>query len=381
MREGRSAVQAIQERTDLGFGSALSGVLPPLDASEFLTKKEIKNMGTHIQYAAIAAAKAFEQDAGAEPLFESDRAATIIGNDSSSGSATTVIDSTRSEGNTAGLGSGAVVRCMNSSPTINLGVKYKTRGLSMTVSAADGGGAHAIGLGWLMIKTGQLDRAIVGGCQELCWESVAATDALGAFSKYTGAPDAASRPFDRTRDGIVPSGGAAIFLIEELELARSRGATILGEIAGYAMTSDGKAGEATASDGRRRCIAKALESAGIDAAEIGAIVADASGSVESDRAEATAIHELFGSNGPPVAATKSMTGHEGWASGPLRTAYGLLMMRDAFIAPNINFKGFSEGEPAINVSARTREARPRSVLINTFGYGGTNACIILSQPD
>lgn len=379
LREGRSAIQVLPERQELGFRSALSGVIPPLDPSDFLKKKERKNMGEHTQFAAIAAAKAFTEPGADASLFASDRAGVLIGNDSSSGSATQVLDGTRGEGTTEGLGSGAVVRCMNSSATINLGVKYKTRGMSMTLSAADAGGAHAIGLGWLAIKTGQLDRAIVGGCQEMCWEAMAAFDAREAFSTRADDPTAASRPFDRDRDGIVPSGGAAVLLLEELSLARERETPIWAEIAGYAMTSDGKPSPEHAVAGRVRCIRHVLNRAGIDPSDIGLIAADGSGAKASDLAEARAIEEIFGTEAPAVAATKSMTGHEGWASGATRAAYAMLMMREGFIAPNINFANFAQDEPRLDVSADLRDAALGSALVNTFGYGGTNACLVLRK--
>ncbi len=389
LREGRSSIQVIPERQDIGFRSPLSGVIPPLDPSDFLKKKELKNMGEHTQFAAIAAAMAFSEP-GADPsLFASESAGVFIGNDSSSGSATDVLDMTRNEGTTETLGSGAVVRCMNSSATINLGVKYKVQGMSMTLSAADAGGAHAIGLGWQAIKSGRLERAIVGGCQEMCWESMAAFDAREAFSTRADDPVAASRPFDRDRDGMVPSGGAAVLLLEDLNLARQRGAPIWGEIAGYAMTSDGKPGADRTVAGRVRCIRDALAQAGLDANQIDLIAADASGSKASDLAEALAIIEVFGTEGsivgkvagPAITATKSMTGHEGWASGPLRTAYTLLMMRDGFIAPNINHAHFAEGEPRLDISSKMRKATVGSALVNTFGYGGTNGCLVLRAID
>ncbi|MEI6148235.1 MAG: beta-ketoacyl-[acyl-carrier-protein] synthase family protein [bacterium] len=379
LQDGRSGIGVVEERTRIGYRSPLSGCLPPLDPSLVLKKKELKSMPEHVIYAALAADSAFRESGTPPELFDSDRAGIIIGSDSSAGAAGTVLRTVETEKTTQGLGSGAVVRVMNSSPSMNLGIKYKMRGGSLTVSAACASGAHALGMSYLMIKMGWTDVMFTGGCQEVCWESMAAFDGLMAFSTRVDAPAQASRPFDRDRDGLVPSGGAAILFLEELSSAKARNAKIYAEMIGYTLTSDGYHLTEPSSTGAMRCMTNALQQAGISASDVDYINAHATATLAGDMAEAKAIHAVFGSNGPPVSSTKSMTGHECWMAGASEAIYSILMMRDGFVAPNVNFTGFSEGMPEINVTPKTLTSKLDIVLSNSFGFGGTNACLLFKR--
>jgi 3-oxoacyl-[acyl-carrier-protein] synthase I len=204
-------------------------------------------------------------------------------------------------------------------------------------------------------------------------------DALGAFSVREDAPTEASRPFDRARDGLVPGGGGAVLILESLESARARDAQIFGEVVSYAFSSDGDHLTTPSGKGALRCMRKALEAGGVAPEEIDFISAHATGTPIGDVAEATAIHTLFGENGPPVSSTKSLTGHECWMAGASETIYSLLMMRDGFIAPNKNFESFDADTPNINVNTETTKAELNTILSNSFGFGGTNACLVLRK--
>lgn len=379
LRRGQSGIGIVEERKALGYRSPLSGCLPPLDPAAVLKKKEIKSMPEQVIYAALAAENALRDSGTPVELFDSDRAGIIIGSDSSAGASGAVLRTVETEKTTQTLGSGAVVRCMNSSPSMNLGIKYKMRGGSFTVSGACASGAHALGLSYLMIKLGWTDVMFTGGCQEVCWESMAAFDGLMAFSTRVDAPTEASRPFDQHRDGLVPSGGAAILFLEELGSALARKATIYAEMIGYALTSDGYHLTEPSSVGAERCMRNALREAGLTPGDVDYVNAHATGTLAGDAAEARAIHAVFGAAGAPVSSTKSMTGHECWMAGASEAIYSILMMRDGFVAPNINFTGFSEGMPAINVAARPVDKKLDLVLSNSFGFGGTNACLLFKR--
>jgi 3-oxoacyl-[acyl-carrier-protein] synthase-1 len=379
LRAGRSGIGRSDERARLGFRSPLTGVLPPLDPASHFSKKQIKTMSEHVVYMALAVRKALEESRTPAEALAGDRTGIVIGNDSSAGAAREVFDAVRTDKTTQLLGSGAVVRSMNSAPTINLAPFYKIRGATLTVSAACASGAHAIGWSWLMIKMGWLDRVLTGGCQELCWESMAAFDGLMAFSMRTDDPAKASRPFSKDRDGLVPGGGAAALIVESLEAARARNATIYGEVLGYACNADGVHATNPDADGPARCMRLALDQAGLAPTDIDYVKAHATSTPVGDLSEAKAIHAVFGPDGPPVSSTKSMTGHECWMAGASEAVYALLMMRDGFLAPNINFAGFADDTPRINLVTETRPASLNTILCNSFGFGGTNACLLLKR--
>ena len=376
---GQSGVGVDAERIELGYRSPLTGQLPPLDPSAVLTKKERKAMPEHAIYAALATHSAFEESGTPVELFADERSGIIMGSDATSGATCEVFEAVKREKSTHGLGSGAVVRCMNSSPSMCLGSKYKVQGGSMTLSAACASGSHALGMAYLMIKIGWNERMIAGACQELCWESMTAFDGLGAFSKNVAAPHEASRPFDKQRDGLVPSGGSAMLLLEEWSSAKARNAHIYAEIVGYAMTSDGYHLTEPSSIGAERCMRAAIEQAGISPSDVDYINAHATSTPTGDIAEARALNAVFGPKGPPVSSTKSMTGHECWMAGASEAIYSTLMIRDGFVAPNINFGGFADDFPAINVAKEKQDKDLNIVLSNSFGFGGTNACLLLKK--
>ena len=379
LQEGRSGIRVIPERQALGFRSPLSGVLPPFDVKDYLKRKDRKGLSEAASYVAVAVLKAVEQSGGDLRMFDSERAGIIMGNDSSSDQSIYMLDTVRSEKKTTTLGSSLVLKSMTSSPTINLTPFLKIKGLSLTISAACASGAHASGLAYMMIKSGFLDVVLAGGCQELNWQSMASFDALMTFSVRTDEPEKASRPFDRERDGLIPSGGGAALVIEDLDHARKRGAEILAEIVGYGFSADGTHVTNPDGVGAERCIRMALEQARMAPEDVDYINAHATATLVGDYAEARAIHAVFNNCRTPVSSTKSMTGHECWMSGASELIYSMLMMRNNFIAPNINFTAQGENDSPINVIPVTREQPLQIIMSNSFGFGGTNASIILSK--
>jgi 3-oxoacyl-[acyl-carrier-protein] synthase I len=380
LRTGRSGIGIDPERQALGFRSALAGVLPAVDFTAHLDRKTRKSMGQTALMAAFCAGRAIARS-GCGGLLDSPRAGLLIGNDSCAEPLEEIVATVRAGQGTTPLGSNKVIQALTSSPTINLGPIHRTKGLSLTVSGACASGAHAVGLAWMLIAMGMQDTMICGGSQETCWQSMAAFDALRVFSMRTDDPASAVRPFDRDRDGLVPSGGCAVLILESLDQARARGAPILAEVLGYAFGSDGD--HMTTGDGKgaERTIRAALDGAGVRTDEIDYVNAHATGTEAGDAAEGAAIHAVFGADGPPVSSTKSMTGHECWMAGASELVYSILMMHGDFIAPNRNFAHHDPRIPPFRIAAAPRTGvRLRTVLSNSFGFGGTNACVVLRHP-
>jgi 3-oxoacyl-[acyl-carrier-protein] synthase-1 len=262
---------------------------------------------------------------------------------------------------------------------MNLSVIFKLKGINFTLSGACASGSHALGIGYLMIKQGLQDMIICGGAQEINPEATASFDALNAFSIRESEPSQASRPFDRDRDGLVPSGGAATVIIESYESAIARNATIYGEIIGYGFSSNGEHISMPNVDGPVRAMGKALKDAGIKPSEIDYINAHATSTPLGDSNEAQSILQVFGKNTPLVSSTKSMTGHEMWMGGASEIVYSSLMMNHGFIAPNINLENPDEITKQLNIVTETSQTPIKTFLSNSFGFGGTNSSLIVRK--
>jgi 3-oxoacyl-[acyl-carrier-protein] synthase-1 len=224
---------------------------------------------------------------------------------------------------------------------------------------------------------GRQDRMICGGVQEINWESVSSFDATNAFSIRHHNPEQASRPFDSERDGLVPSGGAAIVALERMDLARKRSAPVLGRLLAYTFSSDGSDLAVPSGAGLEYCMRECMERAKIAKDRIDYICAHATSTPVGDVVEAGAIHNIFGSDSPWVSSTKSMTGHEMWMSGAAQVVYSVIMGREGFIAPNINFTRQEDNAPVLKIATETLDTKPRIMLLNSAGFGGTNSCLLL----
>jgi 3-oxoacyl-[acyl-carrier-protein] synthase I len=378
LQAGRSGVVSDPERVALGFSSPLTGALPSWDGGKArLSRKQRKTMGEAALYAGVAALDAVD-DAGLTPdRFARFDAGVIVGNDSTAGDTSAVAPAVRSAGYTGALGAGAIFQVMNSTVTMNLSTLLGVRGANWTVSAACASGAHALGQAWSLIATGQQSVVLAGGAQEINWQTMAAFDALKAFSKRVDDPAGASRPFDAGRDGLVPSGGAALLVLEDAAHARARGARIYGEIAGYAFSSNGGHLTNPSVEAPAWCMRRALAAAQIKPQAVDYVSAHATGTPAGDRVEGLALLDVFGARGPRVSSTKSMTGHECWMAGASEILYSLLMMRDGFMAPNRNLGELDPELEGLRVLRETERVAPRVVLSNAFGFGGTNASLVV----
>jgi 3-oxoacyl-[acyl-carrier-protein] synthase-1 len=269
---------------------------------------------------------------------------------------------------------------MNSTVTMNLSTIFKLKGANFTVSAACASGSHSIGLAYLLIKNGLQDVVLCGGAQETNFYSMASFDALGAFSKNMDEPTKASRPFDRDRDGLVPSGGAAALILEDYDHAVARGANIIAEIVGYGFSSNGTSVISQPSDeGCLRAMERALADAGMKPADIDYINAHATSTRQGDMFEAMAIGKLFNGEHALVSSTKSMTGHECWMAGASEMVYSLIMMQNNFVAPNINLENCDEYSESLNLAKNTVDTKVDAVLSNSFGFGGTNSALVVKK--
>ena len=303
----------------------------------------------------------------------------IYGNDSSAKPVVEATDIIRAKKDTMLVGSGSVFQTMNSTVTMNLSTIFKLKGINFTVAAACASGSHAIGLGYHFIKTGLQECVICGGAQEINIFSMGNFDALSAFSIHESDPAKASRPFDRDRDGLIPSGGAATVILESLESAQKRGATILGEVIGYGFSSNGAHISNPTVDGPVRALRMALLDAGIDPKMVDYINAHATSTPAGDASEAQSIVEVFGDAKTPVSSTKSMTGHECWMAGASEIVYSMLMMRNSFMAPNINFENPDEFSAKLNIVKTATEKDINVFLSNSFGFGGTNSSLVVRK--
>ena len=277
------------------------------------------------------------------------------------------------------LGYGLIFQSMNSTVNMNLSTIFHLRGVNFTVSSACASGSHSIGLGFMMIKQGLQDMVLCGGAQETNYYSMASFDALGAFSIRMDEPTKASRPFDRDRDGLIPSGGAASLVLEDYEHAKARGANILAEVVGYGFSSNGGGISQPSDEGSVVAMTRALKAADMEADDIDYINAHATSTHQGDMYEAIALNRMFGGKHALISSTKSMTGHECWMAGASEAVYSILMMQHDFVAPNINFENPDEHSEKMNLATTTIDTEVNTVLSNSFGFGGTNSALVIKK--
>lgn len=379
LRAGRSGVGFSQERKDMGYRSALTGMVPMPDLKSRLTRRERIGMAEQAYYAFAATEQAMAQAGIDRAWLEANEAGIIFGNDSSALAVMESVDTIRKKKDTTLVGSGAIFQGMNCTVTMNLSTILKLKGINFTLSGACASGSHAIGIGYLLIKQGLQRMVICGGAQEVNNYAFGSFDGISAFSTKEDDPAGASRPFDANRDGLVPSGGAAALIVESLESARARGAAILGEITGYGFSSNGDHISDPSLDGQVRALRMALGMADITQNDIDYVNAHATGTPVGDRIEAQAIDAVFGERRPFVSSTKSMTGHECWMAGASEVVYSMIMMLGGFVAPNINLRQPDEESSRLNLVRAATDARIERFLSNSFGFGGTNSTLIVQR--
>ena len=374
---GKSGIIFDPARKAMGFRSALTAQIDVPDLKNILSRSQRVFMPEHAKYAYVATAEALANARLDLDYLDRHEAGIFYGNDSSADAVVKSVDTMREKKDTTLIGSGAIFQSMNSTVTMNLACLFKLKGMNMTVSAACASGSHAIGLGTILIRNGLQDIVICGGAQEVNPFSTGSFDGISAFSTREDEPTKASRPFDRDRNGLVPGGGAATIIIEAYESAVKRDAPILAEITGYGFSSNGDHISVPNIDGPRRSLLMAIREADVDIDQIGYVNAHATSTPIGDLNEARAIHAVFGDCKPVVTSTKSQTGHEMWMAGASEIVYSMIMMKNDFIAPNLNFENPDEASALLNIPAERLDYHFDLFLSNSFGFGGTNSTLVV----
>ena len=376
LQEGKSGITSNQSYSDMGFRSQISGSID-LDYSGLIDRKLLRFMGEASAYSYLAAKDAIKMSGLEEEYLNSPRVGIVAG---SGGSSTRVMlstsDITREKGPKR-IGPYAVTKSMASSISAILGTAFKLKGINYSISSACATSAHCIGHGADLIRSGQQDIIIAGGGEDEHWSSSNLFDAMGALSsKFNETPTIASRPYDKNRDGFVIAGGSGILILEEEEHAKKRNANILAKLSGYFATSDGYDMVAPSGEGALRCMQGALD---IYGSSVDYINTHGTSTPVGDIAELNAIKELFANECPIISSTKSMTGHSLGATGAQEAIYSIMMLNEGFIAPNINSEELCEEAKGININTETISKNITSVMSNSFGFGGTNASLVLSK--
>ncbi|MDA7690554.1 beta-ketoacyl-ACP synthase II [Gammaproteobacteria bacterium] len=376
LKDGKSGITANETYKEMGFRSQVSGSVD-INFAELIDRKLYRFMGEASAYAYLAAKDAIEMSGITESHLDSIKTGIVAG---SGGSSTRVMlstsDITRDKGPKR-IGPYAVTKTMGSSISAILATAFKLKGINYSISSACATSAHCIGHSADLIKSGQQDIVIAGGGEDLHWSSSNLFDAMGALSSnFNDDPAAASRAYDKDRDGFVISGGSGMLILEEEEHAKKRGANILAKISGYYATSDGYDMVAPSGEGAYRCMEGALQNYG---SSVDYINTHGTSTPVGDVAELTAIKELFKQEIPVISSTKSMTGHSLGATGAQEAIYSIMMLRDSFIAPSINISNLCDEAEGIHVNTETLKKDIKAVLSNSFGFGGTNASLVITK--
>ena len=376
LRESRSGIRAMPEFTELGMRSQVAGI-PQIDVEALIDRKQLRFMGDAAAYAQIALTPAIAEAGLTPEQVSHPRTGLIMG--SGGGSPANQIEAadTLREKGIRRVGPYQVTRCMSSTVSACLSTNFGIKGINYSITSACSTSAHCIGSAAQQIAWGMQDVMFAGGGEELSWGMSLLFDGMGAMSsKYNATPEKAARAYDANRDGFVIAGGGGAVVLESLEHALARGANILGEVVGFGATSDGEDMVAPSGDGAIACMRQAIE--GLDG-PIDYINTHGTSTPVGDVPELRAIREVFGENIPPFSSTKSLTGHSLGATGVQEAIYCLLMLNKGFIAGSANVETPDpavEGMPLVTV---TRDAPLRQVLSNSFGFGGTNASLVLKR--
>ena len=376
LKLGKSGIVSNSSYAEMGFRSQVSGSMD-IDFSQLIDRKLLRFMGESAAYSYLAAQDAIGMASLSEEQLDSPRVGIVAG---SGGASTRVMVTTADIAREKGpkrIGPYAVTKSMGSSISAILGTAFKIKGVNYSISSACATSAHCIGHGADLIKSGQQDIVIAGGGEDEHWSSSSLFDAMGALSSnFNDDPSIASRPYDKNRDGFVISGGAGILILEEEEHAKKRNANVLAKLSGYYATSDGYDMVAPSGEGALRCMEGALKSYGSD---VDYINTHGTSTPVGDIAELNAINELFGDNSPVISSTKSMTGHSLGATGAQEAIYSIMMLRDKFIAPSINIEDLCDEAKGLRLNTETTSSEINSAMSNSFGFGGTNASLILTK--
>ena len=373
LKEGKSGIEFVPEFAEVGMRSQVAGTVK-LNPAELIDRKIYRFMGDAAAYAYLSMKEAIADSGLIEEQVSNDRTGLVIGAGTGSAHSQLVAcDAVRGPRGVKAVGPYAVTKTMASSVSACLATPYKIRGVNYSISSACATSAHCIGHAMELIQLGKQDVVFAGGAEELSWECATEFDAMGAVStKYNDTPTKASRAYDANRDGFVIAGGGAVVVVEELEHALARGAKIYAEIVGYAATSDGYDMVAPSGEGAERCMKQAMATVN---GEIEYINVHGTSTPVGDVKELGAIKNVFGEKTPAISSTKSMTGHSLGAAGAHEAIYSLLMLDNGFIAPSINIETLDEQAQGLNIVTERQDKALTTVMSNSFGFGGTNACL------
>jgi len=394
LKQGKSGIVFDARCIEYGLQSGLIGDVPSPNLKPYLVRKLRATMSEDAEYAYMAARQAFEQAGISEEYLSQNEVGVIFGNDGN-GHVTEYHKIMEEEHNSLMLGPNALFRAETSSVTMNMNSIFHLRGINLTIGSACASGSHAIGYAKLLISMGLQKMILVGGSCGIDLKGAAGADGLSALSVRNDNPTRASRPFDKDRDGMIPSGGAAALVLEEYEHAVARRATILAEVCGYGFSSNGiEEISMPCADAEYIAMKRALDDAGLQPSDIDYVNAHATSTIAGDIEEAKALTRLFvGSSissasrasrasslsSPFISSTKSMTGHENWMAGASEAVYSILMMQNNFVAPNINLEHKIEEAADLNIVTETVYTPINTVLSNSSGMGGTNSALVLRK--
>ena len=376
LKQGRSGIAFNQEFADYNLRSNVSGKID-IDVKEFVDRKSMRFMGDAAAYAYISMSQAIADAGLSEDQVSNERTGLLVGSGGGSSKWQVEAADILREKGVKRVGPYMVPRTMASTTSACLATPFKIKGVNYSLSSACATSAHCIGHAVEQIQLGKQDVIFAGGGEELHWTLAMEFDAMGALStKYNETPEKASRTYDANRDGFVISGGGGIVVVEELEHALARGAHIYAEVTGYGATSDGYDMVAPSGEGAVRCMKQAMQGleGGIDY-----LNTHGTSTPVGDVKELGAIQEVFGGNSPMISATKAMTGHALGAAGVHEAIFSLLMLEHNFVAPSINIDELDEQATGLNIVTERKDVELNTVMSNSFGFGGTNATLVMSK--
>jgi len=379
LRAAKSGVTAAPEYAEMGFRCQVHAA-PTIDWEGRVDRRAARFLSAGTAYAHIAMEQAIA-DAGLSPdEVSNERVGLIVGSGGpSTRSIVEAADTARAKG-VKRIGPFAVPKAMCSGPSATLATWFKIRGINLSISSACATSTHCIGYGYEQIQMGKQDLVFAGGCEELDWTLSALFDAMGAMSSgHNDTPARSSRPYDADRDGFVIAGGAGMLVLEDLDRARARGAEIWGEIVGYAANSDGHDMVAPSGEGAMRCMRMAMSGAGNR--KVDYLNPHGTGTPIGDIKEMEAVREVFGDAAPLISSTKALTGHSLGAAGAQEAIYSLLMMREGFAAESANIDTLDPVFEDLPILRERRDGPLETVMSNSFGFGGTNGCLVMSRAD
>jgi 3-oxoacyl-[acyl-carrier-protein] synthase-1 len=377
LREAKSGVVAAPEYADLGFRCQVHAA-PQIDWESMIDRRALRFLAQGTGFAHIAMEQAIADSGLEEAEISHEMTGLVVG---SGGASTRAIVEAADTAKTRGpkrVGPFAVPKAMSSGPSATLSTWFKIKGLNFSISSACATSTHCIGVAYEQIAMGKQDVVFAGGTEELDWTLSVLFDAMGAMSSnFNDRPAVASRAYDVDRDGFVIAGGAGIVVLEELERAKARGAKILGEIVGYAANSDGFDMVAPSGEGAARCMRLAMQGAG--GRKIDYLNPHGTGTPVGDVKEMEAVRGVFGDAAPLISSTKSLTGHSLGAAGAQEAIYSLLMMQNGFLAESANIETLDPAFADLPILRERRDVAVETVMSNSFGFGGTNGCLIMAR--